>query len=91
MSEPRAFYRSYVDNGKRAGQAKRLHVMREDGPRPGRQGWCGIQATPVTNSNAVVLTLLNAVPFVPPDGLAWCGSCVIALARRVPREAVDAP
>jgi hypothetical protein len=83
MAEPRAFYRSYPDDGKRAGQVKRLHVMREDGTFPGRQGHCGIQATDVTNSRAVVL---NVIPCVPPDGLTWCGSCVLVLARRVLRE-----
>ena len=83
MPEPRAFYRSYDDNGQRAGQVKRLHVMREDGKFPGRQGWCGTQAGDVQNSRAVVL---NALPFVPPDGLTWCGNCVIVLARRALRD-----
>jgi len=90
VAEPRAFYRSYIDNGERAGQVKRLHVMREDGTRPGQQGWCGTQAGDVTNSGAVVL---HALPHVPPDGLTWCGNCVIALARRALRtgDPVEAP
>lgn len=83
MSEPRAFYRSYVDNGRRAGQVKRLHVLRGDGRFAGRVGYCGIQATSVTKSEAVIL---NVIPYTPPDGLTWCGKCVIALARRAMRE-----
>ena len=84
MSEPRAFYRSYHSRTGRAGQVKRLHIIREDGKFPGRQGWCGIHATSVTDSDAVIL---NALPYVPPDGLTWCGNCVIALARRAIRDA----
>lgn len=80
MSEPRAFYSHYPANGDRlAGQVKRLHIMREDGKNPGRQGHCGTHATDVTNSRVVIL---DAVPYVPPEGLTWCGSCVLALARR---------
>lgn len=86
MTEPRAFYRSYHDgSGKRAGQVKRLHVLREDGRVAGREGHCGIHATDVTNSRAVILP---AIPYVAPDGLTWCGSCVIALARRALREPI---
>lgn len=80
-TRPRAVYRSYFDGGKRAGQVRRLHVIRET-PTPsleaGRLTLCGQSAYPVTNSNPVVLCPL---PDRPPEGLKWCPKCVGHLAE----------
>lgn len=73
MSEPRGFYRSYQST-----RTCRLHVMRETGKWAGRQGWCGTNAGDVTDSVAVIV---QPLPAVPPDGLTWCGGCVGRLAR----------
>lgn len=75
--EPRAYYMSYVANGKRAGQVKRVHVIREDG----RWAHCGQSSSPVT---------LCPIPFVLPEGLTWCSKCVLRLARRALAEVSDA-
>ena len=69
----RAFYRSYVHAGRRAGQVRRLHILREDGPWAGKQGECGIHAWNVTRSEAVVI---DPMPATPPVGLEWCSLCV---------------
>ena len=40
----RGLYRGYWSGGKRAGQVRRLHIIREDGPKgwaPGKQTMCG--------------------------------------------------
>lgn len=73
---PRAVYRGYPMTGKRAGQVKRLHIVRENGPKgwePGKQTLCGQHAWPVTNSESVVI---DPMPARPPEGLAWCPACV---------------
>ncbi|MFD4371526.1 hypothetical protein ACFWPY_08030 [Streptomyces sp. NPDC058527] len=76
----RAFYRGYsVRTGRRAAQVRRLHIMREDGPMPGRQGECGTTGWDVTHSPAV---LLDPAPQTPPAGLAWCPRCVGLAAAR---------
>ncbi len=69
----RAFYRGYVEGGQRAGQVKRLHIMREDGKFPGRSALCGVQGWDVTCSRT---RILDPIPSVPPDGLYWCATCV---------------
>ncbi|MDX3033925.1 hypothetical protein [Streptomyces scabiei] len=70
----RAFYRGYSSqSGRRAGQVRRLHVMREDGKFPGRQGLCGAPGWAHTHSPAVIL---DPLPATPPDGLTWCNACV---------------
>jgi hypothetical protein len=69
----RAFYRGYVDGGPRAGQVKRLHVMREDGKFAGRQSLCGTHGWDVTRSQTVVI---DPMPGVAPEGLAWCPTCI---------------
>lgn len=70
----RAFYRGYsAATGRRAGQVRRLHVMREDGKFAGRQALCGTAGWGVTQSPAVIL---DPLPTTPPDGLTWCRSCV---------------
>jgi hypothetical protein len=69
----RAFYRGYVQDGPRAGQVKRLHIMREDGKYPGRAALCGVHGWNVTKSETVVI---DPLPLQPPDGLYWCATCV---------------
>jgi hypothetical protein len=69
----RAFYRGYVQDGPRAGQVKRLHIMREDGKWAGRNALCGVQAWHVTRSRTMIL---DPMPSVPPEGLDWCPTCV---------------
>lgn len=69
----RAFYRSYVAGGKRSSRVTRLHLMREDGTFPGRQGMCGIHGWDVTRSDTVII---DPAPDVPPHGLSWCTKCV---------------
>lgn len=87
MPEPRAYYMSYVANGKRAGQVKRVHVIREDGKWAGRWAHCGQSSSPVTKSVPVILC---PIPFVLPEGLTWCSKCVMRLARRALAEVLDA-
>lgn len=74
----RAFYRSYPGNGRRAGQVTRLHILREDGPYAGEQGWCSASARGVTRSDPIVL---DPMPEKPPEGLRWCPPCVGRLAE----------
>lgn len=76
----RAFYRGYSSRtGRRAAQVRRLHIMREDGPLPGRQGECGTGGSNVTNSPVMIL---DPMPATPPDGLTWCPPCVGKAAAR---------
>jgi hypothetical protein len=86
MSEPRAYYMSYVEAGKRAGQVKRVHVLREDGKWAGRWAHCGQSSGAVTKSSPV---WLQPIPFVLPDGLTWCSKCVASLARKAMPTAVS--
>jgi hypothetical protein len=77
----RAVYRGYVSNGRRAGQVRRLHVVRDEGPagwESGKQTMCGQHAWDVTRSESVVIPL----PCRPPDGLTWCPKCIGLLAER---------
>lgn len=79
----RGLYRGYWSGGKRAGQVRRLHIIREDGPKgwaPGKQTMCGQGAWDVTHSDAVIL---DPLPDRPPEGLAWCPKCVGHLAERL--------
>lgn len=69
----RAFYRDYVTEGRRAGQVRRLHIIREDGPNPGREGYCSIHLRDVTHSRGIII---EPLPVVPPAGLQWCGTCL---------------
>ena len=72
-----AFYRGYVDNGKRASQVHRLHILRESPVRgslePRKSGWCGTTGWDVTASRTV---LISPLPARPPEGLEWCPACV---------------
>ena len=74
----RAFRSGYYDGRPRAGQVHRIHIIREDGPRPGRQAMCGQHAWKVTNSTPVVI---DPMPAEPPDGLTWCPHCIGRLAE----------
>jgi hypothetical protein len=70
----RAFYRGYhAATGRRAGQVRRLHIMREDGKFPGKQALCGAAGWGHTNPPPVVI---DPLPVQPPEGLEWCRSCV---------------
>jgi hypothetical protein len=75
----RAFFRGYPDTGWRSQRVTRLHIIREDGRNPGRQGLCGTGAGQHQLSNPVIL---DPMPAVPPAGLAWCPPCVGQLAER---------
>ena len=72
----RAIYRGYWSGGKRAGQVKRLHIIREEGPKgwaPGKQTLCGQAAWHCQNSDAVIISPL---PTKAPEGLTWCPHCM---------------
>jgi hypothetical protein len=66
----RAFHRGYVQDGRRAQQVTRLHIIREDGKWAGKQGLCGTSAARHQKSE-------------PPSGLRWCPACVGQLAERL--------
>lgn len=86
----RAVYRGYVQGGRRAGQVRRLHVIRDTPVRthtPGYQRfhaaqrdymWCGQSAGHHTNSEPLIISPL---PDRPPEGLSWCPACVGHLAE----------
>lgn len=77
----RAFYRNYPYDADRLSQrVRRLHIVREDGKRPGRQGYCGIHFGDVQNSAA---GLFDPMPVVVPAGLRWCAKCVGEHAERL--------
>jgi hypothetical protein len=78
----RAAHSGYYDGHPRAGQVRRVHIIREDGPRPGDDAMCGQAVRKVTHATPVVL---DPMPLQPPDGLAWCPHCLGRLA-----EALDA-
>lgn len=73
----RAVYRNYWHGGKRSARVTRLHIIREDDRRWIRT-WCGQSATSHTNSEPVII---DPMPAVPPDGLAWCPACIGHLAE----------
>lgn len=76
----RAFHRNYpVSSDGRSRRITRLHILREDGRHPGRQGLCGTSAGRHSQSEAVVL---DPMPAQPPAGLSWCAMCVGQLAER---------
>lgn len=78
MTAPRAVYRGYWKDGRRAGQVTRIHIIREAGKRPGEQTWCGQGTGLHKNSQPVVL---DPMPAQPPPGLAWCPMCIGHLAE----------
>lgn len=76
----RAVHSGYVTGATRAGQVRRCHIIREDGPRPGQSAMCGQGVWPVTRSTPIVL---DPMPSVPPDGLTWCPHCIGRLAEHL--------
>lgn len=76
----RAIHSGYYDGRERAGQVRRLHIVREEGQFAGRRSLCGQAAYKVTNSTPAVL---DPMPERPPDGLTWCPKCVGHLAERL--------
>ena len=82
----RTLERGYYTPGRRAGQVRRLHVIREDGPRgwePGKQALCGTAAWLHRNSPPI----LRDAPHPLPEGLSWCPRCVGLLAELEGRTA----
>ncbi len=77
----RAYHSGYTP-GRRAGQVQRLHIIREDGKFPGRQGLCGQPAWTTTKAPVVIV---DPMPAVPPEGLRWCPLCIGHLADRCGR------
>jgi hypothetical protein len=77
----RAFYRDYPHDGPHLSRrVRRLHIIREDGKRPGRSGYCGIQVGDVRRSTAGIF---DPMPVIAPPGLSWCGKCVGEHAERI--------
>jgi len=83
----RAVYRGYVHGGRRAGQVRRLHVIRDTpvahhGDRAcwprAEYTWCGQSAGLHQKSAPQVISPL---PDRPPEGLAWCPACIGHLAE----------
>jgi hypothetical protein len=86
----RAVYRGYWQGGKRSARVTRLHIIREAPvaahrsayrpfhERPSEQTWCGQFATPHKNSEPVIF---DPMPEKPPEGLAWCPTCIGHLAE----------
>lgn len=79
----RTIQRGYVDGKKRpAGQVRRVHVVREEGPgdwEPGKQTMCGQAAWTCYKSSPIV----RDAPHALPPGLEWCPRCVGLLAERL--------
>lgn len=64
----------YPRPASRGRPARWLHIVREDGPRPGREAMCGHRTDhPV---------ILDPMPASPPHGLMWCPACVGQLAEQ---------
>jgi hypothetical protein len=79
----RAMYCGYWTGHKRAGQVRRLHIIRESGPRgcpDGSQALCGQSAGQHRNSGPVII---DPLPARPPEGLLWCPKCIGHLAERL--------
>ena len=82
----RAVYRSYYEGSKRAGQVRRLHVIRDKPvgehwvrarPAERLETWCGQGAGTHQHSEPVT----GPLPLRPPRGLAWCPKCIGHLAE----------
>jgi hypothetical protein len=87
-SAVRTVERGYYDNGaKRAGQVRRVHIIREEGPRgwdasDGKhQTWCGQSAWNGRNSRPII----RDAPHHLPAGLKWCPKCTGHLAEQLGR------
>jgi len=79
----RGVYRGYYTGSKRAGQVRRVHIIRENGPagwEAGEQTECGQHAWTVQHSEPVII---DPLPDQPPEGLTWCPKCIGLLAERL--------
>lgn len=84
----RAIWRGYYEgSSKRAGQVRRLHVIRDKPvgehyvrarPALRLETWCGQGAGSHQHSGPAVL---DPMPARPPDGLEWCPKCIGHLAE----------
>lgn len=87
MSTVRTIERGYYAGSRRAGQVRRVHVIREEGPRGwdnsefGNQTMCGQGAWKGQNSTPII----RDVPHALPEGLQWCPKCTGHLAERLGR------
>ena len=81
----RTCQRSYVQDGNRAGQVQRVHVVREHGPkdRDGQSTLCGQHTYAVRQSEGII----REAPHELPEGLSWCPKCVGLLAEQSGRTA----
>jgi hypothetical protein len=82
----RTVQRGYYDRSEPpAGQVRRVHVIREEGPRgwdgPERQTWCGQGTWNGQHSPPVI----RDAPHDLPRGLSWCPKCTGLLAERLGR------
>lgn len=76
----KAFYRALdIGEGKRGDRVTRLHIVREDGRRPGTGGYCSSTIGLHRGSRAVII---EPMPVTPPAGLKWCPTCVGQHAER---------
>lgn len=78
--------RSYVQDGARAGQVQRVHVVRETPTRSlaaGEQTLCGQHAYAVRQSEGIV----RDAPHELPEGMSWCPTCTGRLAEVLGRTA----
>lgn len=84
MTAIRTLERGYTTT-RRAGQVRRLHVIREVGPRgwdgSTRQTWCGQLGGRHTRSEPII----RDAPHPLPDGLRWCPDCIGHLAEQLGR------
>lgn len=81
----RTCQRSYVQDGHRAGQVQRVHVVREKGPkdRDGTMTLCGQHTYAVRQSEGII----RDAPHDLPASLSWCPKCVGLLAEQLGRTA----
>ncbi len=79
VAAARGYHSAYGTPQRRAAQVRRLHVVNDTGPRPGRQTCCGQIATSRFKGAAVIL---DPLPATPPDGLTWCPTCIGRLAEQ---------
>lgn len=76
----RAIHSGYYTGATRAGQVRRVHIIRDGGGPDRPTAMCGQGIWPTTNSIPVVL---DPMPTRPPDGLAWCPHCLGRLAEHL--------
>ena len=80
----RTCQRSYVQDGARAGQVRRVHVVRETATRSLSAGdltLCGQG----TNTHRQSEGIIRLAPHDLPEGLSWCPTCVGRLAEQLGR------